>query len=1164
MKGFEDIERSLARLQVTAGAGADEHILSDTFAALEASFGGEAVGREPGVWQAVLASRMAKIAVAAAVMIVGAVLVVSILTGPEPQPAPPAVAGVTEEQIRRVTEMVAAGDVEGLIGMLDEEPFERKVLAAICLGEMGDRRALPKLRQLYLLAGQKLPEGYMKNPFAGPIGKIEERLRRRPEGELAPDVNAVGKADVNEAVEDVNEAVEDVNGALVPAIPEEGLLELLVVSKETGWPLEGVQLDIKVQREGPDDLWEQVTDESGQCTIDINDSNTSYVQIDVSKERFVPMQLYFRRGEETELIELPISYTLALEPGTSIGGFVQNEEGEPIKRASVFVRLPRRGGDRVARFSVDDYEVKTDAVGFWRCDVIPGEASDVSLRLSHPDYVDDDEDYGAVDVPTMERLRRMIGVMVMTRGVPLVGRVLDWQGRPIAGADVSQSSRWRRPYATIRTRTDGSFEFPHTRLGEAIITVQAEGCAPDLKAIMVREEMAPVEFSLGPPQTIRARVVDANGKPISGASVSVGKWRGYSYSIKWNSETGADGCFEWKQAPKDEVLFYIGKQGYVSAYEVPLSAGLDQHVIVLYPPLRVRGYVLDADGNTPVKRFKVTPGFASEGSDRVAWQNHRAVEFANARFEFEFPAGWHGADGCLIRIEADGYLPGISRIFYSDEGEVVFNFRLQKGEGVSGVVYIPEGEPAEAVKVVLCTRFQYVKLMDGQFMDRQGLLSVETGPDGRLYFPPQREEYLLVAVADEGFAKVTDEEFESTGSMTLEPWGRVEGVVRIGGEAPAYEEVFLSSKKKFKSGIPDVYYQYRAVTDAEGGFVFDKVPAGTVDVAFRRKHAGAVAYSLVEPVEVVAGSTVTVSLGDRGRPVVGRISVPPGYEGTANWASATAHLALKPPEPPTPEGFDQMTEQDKHAWYEKWRESDEGKASERAWRQESKYYSLHISHDASFRVESLPAGEYELYVQLWERGKDMSYGWELGGSLFYELEVRDVNESLSDVPLDIGTIELQISKGLEVGDVAEPFELDGFEGEKISLLEYRGRTVLLSLWSTQETFSSEKLLQVEQIYRSFGKQEQLVMIAVCLDDEAESGAQFVNENKLGCISGFANEGTREVLQKEYGLTKTTISATLDRLIFPCVLVIGPNGRVLARNPTVEELEAVLEEVLGIE
>jgi len=323
--------------------------------------------------------------------------------------------------------------------------------------------------------------------------------------------------------------------ANVPA-ETEGVLDFFVVHKESNEPMEGVKLDIKIQREGPDDTWKAATDEKGRCRIAVGDLETRYIRIEVRKEQFVPVDARFRKGEDAVRIEIPKSYIVALEPGTCIGGFVQNEQAEVIEGATVCMRASGGKRTEIERVTISDHTEKTDANGFWQCDIMPAKLDDISIRLEHSDYIDD-ESYYARSAPAIKELREMTGVMVMKRGVDLVGTVVDWTGQPIAKASVKQGTEgWGVKYPRTETDGEGRFEFKATKPGTLLLTVQAKGHAPDLKEIMVRKGMRPLEFRLGPAQSIRGRVVDLQDKPIEDVDVLLQSWRGRQ-TFRWRKET---------------------------------------------------------------------------------------------------------------------------------------------------------------------------------------------------------------------------------------------------------------------------------------------------------------------------------------------------------------------------------------------------------------------------------------------------------------------------------------------------------------------------------------------------------------------------------------------------------------------------------------------------
>ncbi|HUW17994.1 MAG TPA: carboxypeptidase regulatory-like domain-containing protein [Sedimentisphaerales bacterium] len=1151
MKGLSDTERRIVELQVGATASADERILSDAFAALEESLRTEQAGISPGIRQTIARSTIIKLA-GAAVIIIAVLLGARLFTVPKPEEPPstlpPAVKPAERAQLESIMEMFLARDVNGLVAMLSQGQFKSQVLAAICLGEIGDDRALPELMGLYLSAEENLPEGYTENPFAGPIEKIIERTEaEQAKSRIEADANKIPEGDANKG------------GMAYPPAPTEKVLDLRVINKQTGGPLAGVKLDIQIVKDGSDEEREEATDEQGWCRIELGERETNYVRIETQKEGFVPVQVVFRRDKEGA--QIPESYTLVLERGTSIGGFVQNEEGEPIEWVTVYLMLVSRTSAGVnERVFLVDHQEKTDASGFWQCTHVPAQIDDIGIRLAHADYMDD-EAYGVTKKPSTEELRQMVGVMVMRKGLDVVGRVLDSNGQPIEGARVGQGSdRYGTYYPTVKTGAEGRFKFAQSRPGQMVLTVQAKGYAPDLKEFAAHADMEPVEFYLRRGRIIRGRVVDSNDKPISNVFVSADTWRGHR-SIDWNSKTDSEGRFRWDDAPEDEVFFMVAGREYVTISGLALSASAQEHIIEMHRPLRVRGNVIDAVSKAPVRSFKLIPGTKSKSDGRVGWSRGQAAAFSNGSYEFEFN---YAGDLYTILIEAERYQPGISRVFDIAEEQAVFDFELQRGEGPSGVVYLPSGEAAVNVEVALCTASAGAHIRNGQFFQKQYQRIIATGANGRFSFPPQTETYLLVAVGDEGYAKVTEEDFEWAGHIILQPWGRVEGVVRIGGKPGAKEDLWLDSELPAKYAVPRVRCDYQTVSDAQGKFVFERVVPGTARVVHEKRRVGQMSDSRVAPVEVVAGETVSVVIGGQGRTVVGRVAVPADYGKPINWANGYHCLSRKPPEPPTPEGFEQMPTEERLEWIETWEASEEGRRFEKSSLENRQAYGVYIDHEGKFRVEDVPAGTYNLQAAVWERAKEREY-WigAVIGTLNYEFAVPDVNEQTSDEVLDIGTLELEIKKHLKVGDFAPAFEAETFDGKTVNLADFSGRVVLLSFWSSRDPQSVEKLLQVEGTYRSFGRDTRLVMIAVSLDDDLEDTRDLLKNKQLKCINCFADEKTRGIASRDYGAARVTVYAGYERLTFPCLFVIGPKGAVLSRNPSSEQLESTLDAALGM-
>jgi len=242
----------------------------------------------------------------------------------------------------------------------------------------------------------------------------------------------------------------------------EKILNLRVVSKATGEPISEAELSILIMRERREDK----TDKDGRCRIALGEKTPEYVRVEVEKEGFVPIRLAWRQTADNPV--MPDRYTLALEQGTSIGGIIHDEQGDPIEGASVYLLVP--GGEEIERVAIWDYTEKTDAEGRWQCDIMPSKLNDIWIRLAHPDYISD-EMYGKTPKPPIEKLRAMTGVMVMKQGLTVSGCVTDANDRPIEGASVAQGSdRFGSHYPSTQTDSEGRFEFKNARPDE-ILTI---------------------------------------------------------------------------------------------------------------------------------------------------------------------------------------------------------------------------------------------------------------------------------------------------------------------------------------------------------------------------------------------------------------------------------------------------------------------------------------------------------------------------------------------------------------------------------------------------------------------------------------------------------------------------------------------------------------------
>ena len=233
--------------------------------------------------------------------------------------------------------------------------------------------------------------------------------------------------------------------------------------------------------------------------------------------------------------------------------------------------------------------------------------------------------------------------------------MVDGSGKPVKGAQVDTGGmEYRDERTPVATNELGEYTLRGCEPGSAIVTAQAEGFGPEFREVNVPnggEVEAPV-IRLGKASTLRVRVVDRAGKPVAGAYLQVGTWRGHDSLLRigaqsevpwrstWNAQTDAAGRFTWTSAPSDAMLFHIFKDGYLRMEPVSLTASDQEHVVTLDPGLVISGSVTDAVTGKPVPRFRVIQGLdqPQERQGILSWFQGKRTSRGGAWARWNTPA----------------------------------------------------------------------------------------------------------------------------------------------------------------------------------------------------------------------------------------------------------------------------------------------------------------------------------------------------------------------------------------------------------------------------------------------------------------------------------------------------------------------------------------------
>ena len=762
----------------------------------------------------------------------------------------------------------------------------------------------------------------------------------------------------------------------------------------------------------------------------------------------VPIHIIW--DDDRHPIQLPAQKELRVEPGTAIGGIVKDESGQPIEGATVDVHGPPTESEgRNSVFALGSSQ--TDAQGRWRLDVAPKDLSELWANVEDRHHM-----------PGGTRVSHDLNsVTILKKGLTVTGRVVDAAGRPVRGARALFGPRGLGTPGPPRGTTDerGEFSLENCEPGPSIITVQAERLAPRIEVVRVEEKTVPAEIRMTEPGSIlRVKVVDVLGKPIAGAFVSASHWRGHQ-SIQFQARTDQDGRVAWQSAPKDAVSYNIGNDKTMWV-QSELTASEREQTVILYPKLVISGRVTDAETGRPVPTFRAIKGWRSRRPRvDIDWSENLAMEATGGQFTAPFDEARGGA---FIRIDAPGFKSTVSRAFQEDEGSQTFDFALHPAQGSTGLVLLPDGKPAPGVEVALATQQHRLSIRSGHFDRNWRFPKTSTDSHGRFTFPARDDKFLLVAVSKAGYADVSSDEFAKSGKLVLQPWGRIEGGVRIGSRFGSDQEVAFQPDRPNRAYLWS--FGYSTQTDERGRFHFDWVipGSGRISRSVVTKLSGGASQHMPcwpEFIDVKPGQVLQVTIGGKGRPVTGRIVVEGTPEAPIDWAR-NEPVAI--------------------GWF-----------------------AAHIEKDGRFRIDDIPSGQHTLNVRV--NAPSHGAGGPVIGRVKRDFNLPEMPNGRSNEPLDLGTITVKL-EALKIGDLAPDFDVERIgtpeKGRRVRLSDYRGKLVLLDFWAGWQN----DLTVLKEVQEKLGSDPRFVLISLVCDQQSGPGLEkFIKENGVSWTNGVAGD-----------------------------------------------------------
>lgn len=127
---------------------------------------------------------------------------------------------------------------------------------------------------------------------------------------------------------------------------------------------------------------------------------------------------------------------------------------------------------------------------------------------------------------------------------------------------------------------------------------------------------------------------------------------------------------------------------------------------------------------------------------------------------------------------------------------------------------------------------------------------------------------------------------------------------------------------------------------------------------------------------------------------------------------------------------------------------------------------------------------------------------------------------------------IPVLQPLKEGALTPDFTLLTAEGKKISLRDFKGKTVFLNFWATWCVPCREEMPAMEKLYQEY-KDQNFVVLAINVKDRKQEAVAFLKELKLTYPVAFDPEAEVASLYGAFGL--------------PTTYLIGPKGEGLARG-----------------
>jgi len=275
--------------------------------------------------------------------------------------------------------------------------------------------------------------------------------------------------------------------------------------------------------------------------------------------------------------------------------------------------------------------------------------------------------------------------------------------------------------------------------------------------------------------------------------------------------------------------------------------------------------------------------------------------------------------------------------------------------------------------------------------------------------------------------------------------------------------------------------------------------------------------------------------------VRGRVSIPtkvPEAINTEGLSLDKVVITLKGkynhPRRPYPAGWREMEAEERTAWDNAFRDSDDEKAYFRKVkeaRSKRKVYKTEIAEDGSFIFADVEPAWYELTAVIMHPDAQDNHSDELARAhamhqFFVKPDKKQVHVNLP----------LKLKNVLTAGDQAPDWTATAYDGSEFKLSDFRGKFVLFDFWATWCGPCRAEFPNLKSVFKDYGG-ERFEMIGLSVDETIDAAKLVLKETPLAYRQGWVGDLKRhEEIAEAYGFES-----------IPSIWLIGPDGKIVARD-----------------